>query len=70
MTWEKLSRFSKLASCMYPDLVDPTIRAQMEKLAKGEGKSLRGANTLSDEARKHVSPLGNVASGWDKLRSK
>jgi hypothetical protein len=46
---------------MYPDLVDPTRRAEMEKLARGEGKRLGGSALLSHEERKHVSQLGGVA---------
>jgi hypothetical protein len=68
--WSKLPRFSKLSSCLYPHLVEPEIRAQMNKLAAGEKKQLRDPNLLSNETRGAVSPLGNVAKGWDKLRSK
>jgi hypothetical protein len=52
---------------MYPDLVDGQRRQQMEKLARGEGKRLGGSELLSHEKRGAVSPLGNVAVGWDKL---
>jgi hypothetical protein len=59
--WSNLPRFSKLASCMYPDLVDGQRRQQMEKLARGEGKRLGGSNLLSHQARGATSPLGGTA---------
>jgi hypothetical protein len=60
----------KLASVIYPEQIPLERRREMERIARGEGKRLRGPNNLSDEARKHVSPLGGVAKGWDKPRSK
>jgi hypothetical protein len=39
----------------------------MDQIAKGEKKQLRGPALLSHETRGAVSPLGNVAVGWDKL---
>jgi hypothetical protein len=65
--WSNLPRFSKLASAMFPDLVDAQRRQQMDALAKGEGKKLKGPALLPHEERGAVSPLGNVAVGWDKL---
>jgi hypothetical protein len=65
--WSNPPRFSKLASAMFPDQVPPDRRATMNALARGEGKKLQGPNLLSHEERGAVSPLGNVAVGWDKL---
>jgi hypothetical protein len=68
--WDRLPRFSKLASAMFPDQVSPERRAEMDKIARGEKRQLRGPGLLSHEARGAVSPLGNVAVGWDKLGKK
>jgi hypothetical protein len=68
--WDRLPRFSKLASCLWPDRVEPTRRAEMNKLAAGEKKTLRDPALLSDEARKHVSPLGGEAVGWGRLKQR
>jgi hypothetical protein len=62
--WAKLDRFSKLASAMFPDLVPPERRKEMDAIARREGKSLRGPNLISDKARKHLSPLGGEAKPW------
>jgi hypothetical protein len=68
--WDRLIRFSKLASAMYPDLTPKDRRAQMERIAAGEGRRLGGANLLSHEARSHVSPLGGLAVQQKKENSK
>jgi hypothetical protein len=66
-SWANLPRFTKLASALYPDLVDAERRREMDALAHGEGRKLKGPELLSHEKRGAVSPLGNVAVGWDKL---
>jgi hypothetical protein len=66
--WDRLSRFSKLASAMFPNLVPPERRKEMDQIAAREGKRLRDPALLSDEARKHVSPLGGEAKPWPKAR--
>jgi hypothetical protein len=60
--WESLPRFVKLASAMFPDQVPPERRAEMDALARGEKRQLRGPGLLSHEARGAVSPLGGVAT--------
>jgi hypothetical protein len=65
--WDRLPRFSKLASALFPDQVPPDRRAEMDRIVRGEKRQLRGPNLLSHEKRGAVSPLGNVAVGWDKL---
>jgi hypothetical protein len=62
--WSNLPRFSKLASAMFPDLVDAERRQQMEALARGEGKKLKGPALLSHEERGATSPLGGQAKPW------
>jgi hypothetical protein len=56
----------KLASVLYPEQIPLERRREMERIATGEGKRLHGPALVSDEARKHVSPLGGVAKGWNK----
>jgi hypothetical protein len=68
--WSNLPRFSKLASAMFPDQVSPERRAEMDKIARGEKRQLRGPGLLSHEARGAVSPLGNVAKGWPEIKPK
>ena len=68
--WNSLPRFVKLASAMFPDQVPKDRRETMNALARGEGRKLKGPELLSHEQRGAVSPLGNVAVGWDKLGRK
>jgi hypothetical protein len=59
--WQGLPRFSKLASAMFPDQVSLERRAEMDKIARGEKRQLRGPGLLSHEARGATSPLGGTA---------
>jgi hypothetical protein len=71
MTWDKLPRFSKLASCVYPHLTEKERRDEMTQILRGEKrKAPAGPTLLSNERRGAVSPLGNVAVGWDKLKGR
>jgi hypothetical protein len=38
-TWETLPRSSKLAACLWPQLVDENIRREMRSLSANEGKT-------------------------------
>jgi hypothetical protein len=68
--WNGLPRFSKLASCIYPDLVGPTRRAEMEKLAAGEGRRLGGSALIGHEKRGPVSQLGGLAVSSQQQKRK
>jgi hypothetical protein len=59
--WNGLPRFSKLSSVLYPQQVSKERLAQMEALARREGKNLKGPALLSDQERGAVSQLGGVA---------
>jgi hypothetical protein len=60
--WNQRSRSSRLASVWYPDLADAETRAEMTRIAAGEGKRPPAAPILlSDTKRQHVSPLGGLA---------
>ena len=62
--WADLPRMSKLASALYPNLVPPERRKEMDAIARGEGKKLSGPKLLSDAERGAVSKLGGTAVGW------
>jgi hypothetical protein len=69
MRWEKLDRFSKLSSCLYPHLTPPERQREMQQIAAREKKRPPvGPATLSDEKRGSTSPLGGTAVGWDRLK--
>jgi hypothetical protein len=68
MDWNRISRIEKLASVMWPDQVPKDRRQQMDALARGEGKSLKGLTLLSHEERGATSPLGGTAVQQPKKR--
>jgi hypothetical protein len=52
-TWASLPRQSKLAACMFPDKVPEHIKAEMQAIARFEGKvSPLDAKARAEQARK------------------
>jgi hypothetical protein len=65
--WERLPRFSKLASILYPAQVEADRRKEMDTVLRGEKRRpSEGPALLSDEKRGAVSKLGGVAKPWGK----
>jgi hypothetical protein len=59
-TWATLPRQSKLASCLYPALVEPHIKAEMQAIARLEGKvsPYDGKVRREQQRREQQSPKG------------
>jgi hypothetical protein len=59
--WSQRSRFSKLASVLYPGHATDRVRAQMAERAKNEGKAApKPPALLDDHSRGPISPLGGT----------
>jgi hypothetical protein len=53
--WDQLSRSSKLAACLWPQLVPDNIRREMQAISYGEGKTdPLTAKVRADNARSGV----------------
>jgi hypothetical protein len=54
-TWSELPRSSKLAACLWPQLVPENIRGEMQAISRGEGRvSPLDAKVRADNARSGV----------------
>ena len=64
-TWGDKTQGQRLAAMIYPGQASPQDRATVTRAMAQDGK--RGSpKLLPDHSRGAASPLGGVASGWNK----
>ncbi len=61
--WHSMTRFSRFAAIMFPDLVGEPVRREMSELAANERKAPpQSAQLLADDKRGPISKLGGTAT--------